>query len=65
MQKKKLLQIAKDKEVGTIVVGSRGFSTAEEFLLGSVSLKISQGKVLNSCFGESKGREIKAVFGVL
>jgi nucleotide-binding universal stress UspA family protein len=49
MQKKKLLQIAKDKEVGTIVVGSRGFSTAEEFLLGSVSLKISQGKVLISC----------------
>jgi len=37
----KILQIAKDKQVDTIVLGSRGFSTAEEFLLGSVSLKIS------------------------
>jgi nucleotide-binding universal stress UspA family protein len=32
----KILQIAKDKGVDTIVVGSRGMSTAKEFLLGSV-----------------------------
>ncbi|MBV9177270.1 MAG: universal stress protein [Nitrososphaeraceae archaeon] len=37
----KILQIAKDKGVDTIVVGNRGFSTAEEFLLGSVSLKLT------------------------
>jgi hypothetical protein len=52
MQKKKLLQIAKDKEVGTIVVGSRGFSTAEEFLLGSVlvSLYIISSSKKNSSY---------------
>jgi nucleotide-binding universal stress UspA family protein len=33
----KILQVAKDKEVDTIVVGSRGFNTAKEFLLGCVS----------------------------
>jgi nucleotide-binding universal stress UspA family protein len=37
----KILQIAKDKEIDTIVLGNKGFSTAEEFLLGSVSLKVS------------------------
>lgn len=37
----KFLRIAKDKGVDAIVLGNRGFSTAEEFLLGSVSLKIS------------------------
>jgi nucleotide-binding universal stress UspA family protein len=36
----KILQIANDKEIDTIVVGSRGLSTAKEFLLGSVSHKI-------------------------
>ncbi len=37
----KILQIAKDKEVDTIVVGNKGLNTAEELLDGSVSHKIS------------------------
>lgn len=37
----KILQVAKDKKIDTIVVGSRGMSTAKEFLLGSVSHKIT------------------------
>jgi nucleotide-binding universal stress UspA family protein len=37
----KILEIANNKGVDTIVVGSRGLSTAKEFLLGSVSRKIS------------------------
>ena len=37
----KILQIAKDKEVDTIVVGNKGLNTAEELLEGSVSHKIS------------------------
>ncbi len=37
----KILEIANDQEVDTIVVGSRGLSTAKEFLLGSVSHKLS------------------------
>jgi nucleotide-binding universal stress UspA family protein len=37
----KILQVAKDKKIDTIVVGSRGLSTAKEFLLGSVSHKIT------------------------
>ena len=37
----KILQIAKDKEVDTIVVGNKGLNTAEELLEGSVSYKIS------------------------
>ena len=37
----KILEIANNKEVDTIVVGSRGLSTAKEFLLGSVSHKLS------------------------
>jgi nucleotide-binding universal stress UspA family protein len=35
------LQIAKDKEVDTIVAGNKGLNTAEELLEGSVSYKIS------------------------
>jgi len=41
MQQKKFLQVAKDKKIDTIVVGSRGLSTVKEFLLGSVSHKIT------------------------
>jgi nucleotide-binding universal stress UspA family protein len=37
----KILEIANNKGVDTIVVRSRGLSTAKEFLLGSVSHKIS------------------------
>jgi nucleotide-binding universal stress UspA family protein len=37
----KILQIAKDKEVDTIVVGNKGLNIAEELLEGSVSHKIS------------------------
>jgi nucleotide-binding universal stress UspA family protein len=37
----KILEIANNKGVDTIVVGSRGLSTAKEFLLGSVSHKLS------------------------
>jgi nucleotide-binding universal stress UspA family protein len=37
----KILQIAKNKEVDTIVVGNKGLNTAEELLDGSVSHKIS------------------------
>ena len=37
----KILQIANDKEVDTIVVGNKGLNTAEELLDGSVSHKIS------------------------
>jgi len=37
----KILEIANNKGVDTIVVESRGLSTAKEFLLGSVSHKIS------------------------
>lgn len=37
----KILLVAKNKEVDTIVIGSRGLSTAKEFLLGSVSQKIT------------------------
>ena len=37
----KILQLAKDKEVDTIVVGNKGLNTAEELLDGSVSHKIS------------------------
>lgn len=37
----KILQSARDKEVDTIVIGNKGLSTAEEFLEGSVSLKVS------------------------
>lgn len=37
----KILQIAKDKEVDTIVVGNKRLNTAEELLEGSVSHKIS------------------------
>jgi nucleotide-binding universal stress UspA family protein len=37
----KISQIAKDKEIDTIVVGSRSLSTAKEFLLGSVFHKIT------------------------
>lgn len=35
-----ILHIANKENVDTIVVGSRGFSASEEFLLGSVSYKI-------------------------
>jgi nucleotide-binding universal stress UspA family protein len=35
------LQLAKDKEVDTIVVGNKGLNIAEELLEGSVSHKIS------------------------
>ena len=38
----KILQIAKDKEVDTIVVGNKGLNIAEELLEGSVSHKISR-----------------------
>jgi nucleotide-binding universal stress UspA family protein len=41
MQQKRFLQIAKDKEVDTIVVGNKGLNTAEELLEGCVSHKIS------------------------
>jgi nucleotide-binding universal stress UspA family protein len=37
----KILEIANNKGVDTIVLGSRGLSTAKEFLLGSVSHKVS------------------------
>jgi nucleotide-binding universal stress UspA family protein len=37
----KILEIANNKGVDTIVIGSRGLSAAKEFLLGSVSHKIS------------------------
>jgi nucleotide-binding universal stress UspA family protein len=37
----KILEIANNKGVDTIVVGNRGLSTAKEFLLGSVSHKLS------------------------
>ena len=37
----KILKIARDKEVDTIVVGNKGLNTAEELLEGSVSHKIS------------------------
>jgi nucleotide-binding universal stress UspA family protein len=37
----KILEIANNKDVNTIVIGSRGLSTAKEFLLGSVSHKIT------------------------
>jgi nucleotide-binding universal stress UspA family protein len=37
----KILQLAKDKEVDTIVVGNKGLNIAEELLEGSVSHKIS------------------------
>ena len=37
----KILLVAKNKEVDTIVIGNRGLSTAKEFLLGSVSQKIT------------------------
>jgi nucleotide-binding universal stress UspA family protein len=37
----KILQLAKDKEVDTIVVGNKGLNTAEELLEESVSYKIS------------------------
>jgi nucleotide-binding universal stress UspA family protein len=37
----KILEIAHEKGVDTIVVGSRGLSAAKEFLLGSVSHKLS------------------------
>jgi nucleotide-binding universal stress UspA family protein len=37
----KILEIANNKEIDTIVIGSRGLSTAKEFLLGSVSHKIT------------------------
>ena len=33
----KILQIAEDKKIDTIILGSRGLGTAKEFLLGSVS----------------------------
>lgn len=36
-----ILQIADKKNIDTIVVGSRGISEAKEFLLGSVSYKVS------------------------
>ena len=36
----KISEIANNKGVDTIVVGSRGMSTAKEFLLGSVSHKV-------------------------
>ncbi|MGC1929419.1 MAG: universal stress protein [Candidatus Nitrosopolaris sp.] len=36
-----ILQIADKKNIDTIVVGSRGISQAKEFLLGSVSYKVS------------------------
>jgi nucleotide-binding universal stress UspA family protein len=35
----KILEIANNKGIDTIVVGSRGLSTVKEFILGSVSLK--------------------------
>jgi Universal stress protein family len=34
----KILEIANNKDVNTIVIGSRGLSTAKEFLLGSIFL---------------------------
>ena len=37
----KILEIANNKDVNTIVIGSRGLSPAKEFLLGSVSHKIT------------------------
>ena len=37
----KILEIANNKVIDTIVVGSRGLSAAKEFLLGSVSHKLS------------------------
>ena len=37
----KISEIANNKGVDTIVLGSRGLSTAKEFLLGSVSHKVS------------------------
>jgi nucleotide-binding universal stress UspA family protein len=36
-----ILQVADQKNIDTIVVGSRGISEAKEFLLGSVSYKVS------------------------
>ncbi len=36
-----ILNIADKEEIDTIVVGSRGFTAPKEFLLGSVSYKIS------------------------
>ena len=49
MQQKKNLQIAKEKEVDTVVVGSRGFSTAEEFPFGKcVAQNKSSCKMLSS-----------------
>lgn len=38
---KELLNIADKREIDTIVVGSRGFKAPKEFLLGSVSYKMS------------------------
>jgi nucleotide-binding universal stress UspA family protein len=37
----KILEIANNIVIDTIVVGNRGLSTAKEFLLGSVSHKIT------------------------
>jgi nucleotide-binding universal stress UspA family protein len=37
----KILLVGKNKKVDTIVIGSRGLSTAKGFLLGSVSHKIT------------------------
>ena len=50
----KILQIARDKGVDTIVVGSRGMSPAKEFLLGSVSHKISTSCKMRSSYCEVK-----------
>jgi nucleotide-binding universal stress UspA family protein len=36
-----ILQVADQKNIDTIVVGGRGISEAKEFLLGSVSYKVS------------------------
>jgi nucleotide-binding universal stress UspA family protein len=37
-----ILELCKDEKCDTIVIGSRGLSGVEEFLLGSVSSKVSQ-----------------------
>ncbi len=37
-----ILHVAKERKCDTIVIGSRGLSGVEEFLLGSVSSKVSQ-----------------------
>jgi nucleotide-binding universal stress UspA family protein len=45
---KELLNIADEQQIDTIVVGSRGLKAAKEFLLGSVSYKMTHYANLRS-----------------